>query len=166
MIWGDDFSDFDFEPEVPSVSFVCPTRNRPARHEHLYLQYAQQTVSPKELIVGDEGEAPSEFFRQLDDPTVHYTYFPEKLTLGDKRNRLNDMAAGDVIASAAAAARLTVAASSVEPTTILAAASAHSGVSATLVNPMAQVATLPASSVSTTAAAAVAESPTFRLSFS
>jgi glycosyltransferase involved in cell wall biosynthesis len=98
MIWGDDFSNFDFEPEVPSVSFVCPTRNRPARHEHLYLQYAQQTVSPKELIVGDEGEAPSEFFRQLDDPTVHYTYFPEKLTLGDKRNRLNDMAAGDVIA--------------------------------------------------------------------
>ncbi len=61
-----------------------------------------------------------------------------------------------MIASAAATACLTVASSSVEPTRIFAASSAQSGVSATLVRPIEQVATLPPLMVSTTAAAAVA----------
>jgi hypothetical protein len=64
--------------------------------------------------------------------------------------------AGEVIASAAATAFFTVAASSVEPVSILPASSAHSGVSATLVKPIEQLATLPPCIVSTTAAAAVA----------
>ena len=52
--------------------------------------------------------------------------------------------AGDVIASAAATAFFTVAASSVEPARIFAASSAKSGLSATLVRPIAQVADLAA----------------------
>src|SRR5271166_5393601 len=65
-------------------------------------------------------------------------------------------AAGAVIASAAATALFTVAASSVEPTRIFAASSAHSGVSATLVSPIEQLATLPPFKDRITAAAAVA----------
>ena len=49
--------------------------------------------------------------------------------------------AGDVIASAAATARFTVAGSRPEPVKMRAASSAHSGVSATLVNAIEQVAT-------------------------
>src|SRR5262245_32158052 len=64
--------------------------------------------------------------------------------------------AGEQIASAAVAAFLIVAASSPEPARIFAASSAHSGVSATLVSPIEQVATRPPFMVSTTAAAAVA----------
>ena len=48
--------------------------------------------------------------------------------------------AGAVIASAAATARFTVAASSAEPIRIFAASCAHSGVSPTLVSPIEQVA--------------------------
>ena len=64
--------------------------------------------------------------------------------------------AGEVIASAAATARLTFAASSLEPTRMFTASSAHSGVSATLVRPIEQLATAPPPfKVNTTAAAAV-----------
>src|SRR3984957_14677426 len=64
--------------------------------------------------------------------------------------------AGAVIASAAATARSTVAASNVEPVRMVPAASAKSGVSPTLVNPIATCATRPPCIASTTAAAAVA----------
>ena len=65
-------------------------------------------------------------------------------------------AAGAMIASAAAAAFFSVAASRPVPITALAASAASSGVSWTLVRPMAQLVTLPPAMVSTTAAAAVA----------
>jgi len=60
------------------------------------------------------------------------------------------------MASAAATAFFTVAASSAEPARIFPASCAHSGVSATLVRPIEQLATLPPLMVRTTAAAAVA----------
>ena len=85
------------EPRSEMISFVCPTKNRPERHEHLWRQYVQQTVFPKELLVGDDSKSPSTFFRRLGDPSVRYLYSPEELTLGDKRNRLNSRASGDVI---------------------------------------------------------------------
>ena len=65
-------------------------------------------------------------------------------------------AAGDMIATAAAAAFFSVAASRLVPITALAASAASSGVSCRLVRPIAQLATLPPAMVSTTAAAAVA----------
>src|ERR1700716_2298175 len=65
-------------------------------------------------------------------------------------------AAGDMIASAAAAAFLSVAASRLVPITALAASAASSGVSCRLVRPIAQLATLPFALVRTPPAAAVA----------
>jgi Glycosyl transferase family 2 len=79
------------------ISFVCPTKDRPERHAHLWRQYAQQKIWPKELIVGDDGRSQSGFFQRLRDPTVRYIYFTDSLPLGDKRNRLNAIAHGDVI---------------------------------------------------------------------
>jgi hypothetical protein len=67
------------------ISFICPTKDRPDRHEHLWRQYVQQAVWPKELCVGGDSERP-------------YFYSTEKLTLGEKRNRLCRHASGDVIA--------------------------------------------------------------------
>src|SRR5450759_5592743 len=65
-------------------------------------------------------------------------------------------AAGDMIASAAAAAFFKLAGSRLVPITIFAASGASSGVSCRLVRRIAQDATLPPAMVSTTAAAAVA----------
>src|ERR1700692_791 len=65
-------------------------------------------------------------------------------------------AAGDMIASAAAAAFFNVAASRLVPITAFAASVASSGVSCKLVSPIAQDATLPPAMVNITAAAAVA----------
>src|SRR6478672_4324227 len=65
-------------------------------------------------------------------------------------------AAGDMIASAAAAAFCSEAGSRLVPITALAASSASSGVSDRLVRPIRQVVTLPPAIVSITAAAAVA----------
>src|SRR5258707_15072973 len=65
-------------------------------------------------------------------------------------------AAGDMIASAAAAAFFSVPAARLVPSTALAASVASSGVSCRVVRPIAQAATLPLAIVSTTAAAAVA----------
>src|ERR1700736_96212 len=65
-------------------------------------------------------------------------------------------AAGDMIATAAAAACFSAAASRLVPITAFAASVASSGVSERLVRPIAQVATLPPAIVRTTAAAAVA----------
>src|SRR5882724_8744163 len=65
-------------------------------------------------------------------------------------------AAGDMIATAAAAAFLSVASSRLVPITTFAASTASSGVSCRLVRPITQLATLPPAIVSTTAAAAVA----------
>src|SRR5262249_50276558 len=75
-------------------------------------------------------------------------------------------AAGDMIACAAAAAFFNEASSRLLPITAFAASVASSGVSARLVRPIEQVASLPPDIVSTTAAAAVAQSPALRLSFS
>src|SRR5215469_13702758 len=64
--------------------------------------------------------------------------------------------AGDVIASAATTACLTVGAASGDPVKIFSASCAQSGVSATLVKPIEQLSTLPPFMVNITAAAAVA----------
>jgi glycosyltransferase involved in cell wall biosynthesis len=78
------------------ISFVCPTKNRSDRHYHLWRQYAQQTIWPKELIVCDDSEKHSVFFQQLFDPTIRYIHC-KNMTLGDKRNYLNACTNGDVI---------------------------------------------------------------------
>jgi glycosyltransferase involved in cell wall biosynthesis len=87
---------------LPLVSIVTPTYNR-RRFIPALIQMVQQQTYPKdriEWIVYDDGQ---ETIQDLLDaardtlPKLTYIYSDEKMTLGEKRNRLNKEAKGEII---------------------------------------------------------------------
>lgn len=83
----------------PSVSVITPTYNRRLFLPMLIHLYQLQTY-PKdllELIILDDSPESNEDLIPKNDKTIKYYYQKEKLTLGDKRNKLNELAKGDVI---------------------------------------------------------------------
>lgn len=90
----------------PFVSVVTPTYNR-----RRFLKVAIELIAKQEYpldriewIVLDDGTdkvedlfAPENLPKKF--PKVTYVYSPEKLLIGQKRNRLNDMAKGPIIVS-------------------------------------------------------------------
>jgi glycosyltransferase involved in cell wall biosynthesis len=88
-------------PSPASISVICPTYNRHNRHEGLYTAFQIQNHPDKDLWILDDSPSPSPFFRDKlgsKDPRVHYIHTGERLTIGDKRNRLIAMSSGSVIA--------------------------------------------------------------------
>ena len=79
------------------VSVVIVTYNRERFMPAIYDVYARQTQPDTELLILDDSDAPSPFFSKLDDPRVHYTHSPERLSIGAKRNRLIQQAQGEWI---------------------------------------------------------------------
>ena len=81
----------------PIASIITPTFGR----EHLlpaaYTGFAQQSVPDIEWLVLDDSPEPSAFMRGLDDPRVRYEHLGQKISIGEKRNRLVDQARSDVI---------------------------------------------------------------------
>ncbi|WP_321415755.1 glycosyltransferase family 2 protein [uncultured Desulfobacter sp.] len=79
------------------VSCIMPTADRrrfiPASIRH----FQAQTYLHKELVILDDGTPPVEDLIP-DDPQIRYFYEAENLTLGAKRNRLCELAQGDIIA--------------------------------------------------------------------
>jgi len=82
----------------PKISVICPTYNRPDKHANLYQAFAWQNYENKELLVLDDSPTPSSFFLQLQDDRVSYYHMPKRLSIGFKRNYLNEKASGEVIA--------------------------------------------------------------------
>ncbi len=82
----------------PKVSVICPTYNRPDRHQLLYAAFTHQTYKNKELLVYDDSPSPSAFFQGLEDDRVTYHHITEKKSIGAKRNELIRMAKGEIIA--------------------------------------------------------------------
>jgi glycosyltransferase involved in cell wall biosynthesis len=80
------------------ISVITPTFGRERFLPSLYRCFADQTHEPRELLVYDDSPAPSPFFATLSDARVRYLHAPARLTIGEKRNRLIDLAHGDVIA--------------------------------------------------------------------
>jgi len=80
------------------ISVTTPTYGRPEKHPLLYRCYAGQNWEDKELIVLDDSPMPSDFFTQLDDPSVRYIHSQSKQNIGEKRNHLAHLATGEVIA--------------------------------------------------------------------
>ena len=86
----------------PFVSLVTPTYNRRRFIPYLIRAIQQQTY-PKdkmEWLIFDDGQEPvGDLFEAARDllPTVKYIYSEEKLTLGEKRNKLNELAMGDIL---------------------------------------------------------------------
>jgi glycosyltransferase involved in cell wall biosynthesis len=80
------------------VSIITPTYLRPeACHRNLYECFKSQTYPEKELLIFDDSPSSSPFFEGLPDRTVIYLYSSQKLTIGEKRNQLIQLAKGDVI---------------------------------------------------------------------
>ena len=86
----------------PLVSIVTPTYTR-RRFIPFLIKMVQQQTYPRarmEWIVYDDGQEPVGDLLEAaraDLPTVKYIYSEEKMTIGEKRNRLNQEAMGDII---------------------------------------------------------------------
>ena len=86
----------------PLISIVTPTYNR-RRFIPSLIKMVQQQTYPRdkmEWIVYDDGQEPVGDLLEAaraDLPTLKYIYSEEKMTIGEKRNRLNQEAMGDII---------------------------------------------------------------------
>jgi len=83
----------------PFVSVVTPTYNRREFLPILIHLYQVQTYPSelRELIIMDDSPSSNEDLIPKDDKSIRYIYLPEKITLGEKRNRLNEEAKGEII---------------------------------------------------------------------
>ena len=87
---------------LPFVSLVTPTYNRSRFIPSLIRSMEQQTY-PKdrmEWIIFDDGQEPvGDLFESAKAtfPNIRYIYSEEKLSLGEKRNRLNQEAKGEIL---------------------------------------------------------------------
>lgn len=88
--------------ELPFVSIVTPTYNRRRFIPSLIKMIQSQTYprNKMEWIVYDDGqEEVRDLFEAMRDglPTLNFIWSEDKMTLGEKRNRLNEEAKGDII---------------------------------------------------------------------
>ena len=87
---------------LPMVSIVTPTYNR-RRFIPSLIKMVQTQTYPKdrmEWIVYDDGqEEVQDLFEAMrhELPTLKFIWSEDKMTLGEKRNRLNEEARGDII---------------------------------------------------------------------
>lgn len=88
------------DPNYPFVSVVTPTFNRRRFIPSLIACFKHQTY-PKhrmEWIILDDGSDPVEdLFLKAELPNIRYIRLDEKITIGAKRNRLNEEAQGEII---------------------------------------------------------------------
>jgi len=87
---------------IPMVSIVTPTYNR-RRFIPSLIKMVQSQTYPRdrmEWIVYDDGqEEVRDLFEEVRDqlPKLNFIWSEDKMTLGEKRNRLNHEAKGDII---------------------------------------------------------------------
>jgi glycosyltransferase involved in cell wall biosynthesis len=81
---------------APLVSCVLATANRPAFLAQAVRCYRRQTYANRELIVIDDGYAPSGHDLPA-DPTIRYLRLPQRMPLGAKLNLAIGQAAGEIV---------------------------------------------------------------------
>jgi glycosyltransferase involved in cell wall biosynthesis len=83
----------------PLISVISPTFNRPEVLPHLYHSFATQDCGDRELLVADDSPTPNATMQAIAkvDSRVRYIHSPERLSIGQKRNRLIEEARGDII---------------------------------------------------------------------
>ena len=87
---------------LPLVSIVTPTYNR-RRFIPSLIKIVQQQTYPRdrlEWIIYDDGQEPVGDLidaARADLPTTKYIFSEDKMTLGEKRNKLNEEAQGEII---------------------------------------------------------------------
>ena len=80
----------------PLVSCVMPTWNRRAFIPGAIDCFLKQSYSNRELVILDDGEQPIEDLIPKDD-RIHYHFENHRRITGDKRNRVNELAQGEII---------------------------------------------------------------------
>jgi glycosyltransferase involved in cell wall biosynthesis len=80
------------------ISVITPTFQREAHLIRQYAHFKAQTYPQKEWLIWDDSPAPSAFFLALTDPEVRYIHTAQRLTIGEKRNRLAALSTGHYIA--------------------------------------------------------------------
>lgn len=80
------------------LSVVTPTRNREPMLMRAYDHFCAQTLPDIEWLIFDDSEHPSAFFTSLADPRVTYVHQTERISIGEKRNKLISIAQGELIA--------------------------------------------------------------------
>jgi glycosyltransferase involved in cell wall biosynthesis len=83
--------------DVPLVTCIMPTRNRPEFALRAVRYFQRQTYPARELVIVDDGEA-GLGARLPDDPRVRYIRSPAPESIGAKRNRACGLALGTVVA--------------------------------------------------------------------
>jgi glycosyltransferase involved in cell wall biosynthesis len=76
------------------ASIITPTKERQDHLRLLYEVILSQTEPDWEWLIHDDTKTPSSFFQNLKDPKVHYFHSKKTLTIGEKRNFLNQRASG------------------------------------------------------------------------
>jgi glycosyltransferase involved in cell wall biosynthesis len=90
------------DSNTPFVSVITPTYNRRRFIPYLIKCYREQTYkkSRMEWIILDDGQDKVKDLIEdaaKDIPNIRYYSVDEKMTIGAKRNRLNDLSTGDII---------------------------------------------------------------------
>ncbi len=80
----------------PLVSCVMPTWNRRAFIPCAIDCFLRQTYEPRELVILDDGEEQIEDLLPK-DARIHYVFEDRRRITGDKRNRVNELARGELI---------------------------------------------------------------------
>ena len=82
---------------MTTVSVLCVTFNRQHLIPFIIYQFKKQSYPNHlmELIIYDDSK--ERIFPNINDDNIKYIYSNEKKTLGEKRNKLNSIAKGDII---------------------------------------------------------------------
>lgn len=91
-----DFHTATTEKELPLVSCIMPTYNRPEFISQAVQQFLEQDYPNKELVIIDDSPVSIKVLIP-DSDLIHYTYQKEKSDLGTKRNLACEKAKGEII---------------------------------------------------------------------
>jgi glycosyltransferase involved in cell wall biosynthesis len=82
----------------PLVSIITPTFSRDEFLVQTLRWVQEQTYPNIEWLVLDDSPAPSRSLAGCGDPRLRYEHIGQRLTIGEKRNRLVNMARGEFVA--------------------------------------------------------------------
>ena len=79
------------------VSVTVPTFGREEFLPALHANFERQSYPDLELVVLDDSPVPSSYFSALRSDRVRYLHTPTRASIGAKRNRLLELARGEVV---------------------------------------------------------------------
>lgn len=82
---------------TPRYSIITPTYQRENKLRVQHRGISEQTERDFEWLIADDSPEPSTYFSTLADDRVHYLHLAHRMSLGAKRNLLNEHARGEII---------------------------------------------------------------------